>query len=138
MPSEGIVALDNGMHKIWLPETTEPMWRTRYRCPMRWPPWGAGLPSATMAAMLLPERRVLAVCGDGGFMTNSQEMETAVRLKLNLVILILEDSAYGMIRWKQAVDHFPNFGLTFFQDRKHGLERAFEAGGVHLVSIPID
>jgi hypothetical protein len=49
-----------------------------------------------------------------------QEMETAVRLKLNLVILILEDSAYGMIRWKQAVDHFPNFGLTFFQDRKHG------------------
>jgi thiamine pyrophosphate-dependent acetolactate synthase large subunit-like protein len=57
--------------------------------------------------------------GDGGFMMNSQ-METAVRLKLNLVILILEDSAYGMIRWKQAVDHFPNFGLTFFQDRKHG------------------
>jgi thiamine pyrophosphate-dependent acetolactate synthase large subunit-like protein len=80
-------------------------------------PWGAALPSAMMAAMLLPERRVLEVCGDGGFMMNSQEMETAVRLKLNLVILILEDSAYGMIRWKQAVDHFR---------------------GVHLVSIPID
>ncbi len=46
-------------------------------------------------------------------MMNSQEMETAVRLKLNVVILILEDSAYGMIRWKQAVDHFPDFGLTF-------------------------
>ena len=74
---------------------------------------GAGLPSAMMAAMLYPERRVLAVCGDGGFMMNSQEMETAVRLKLNLVVLILEDSAYGMIRWKQAVDSFPDFGLTF-------------------------
>ena len=74
---------------------------------------GAGLPSAMMAAMLYPERRVLAVCGDGGFMMNSQELETAVRLKLNLVVLILEDNAYGMIRWKQAVDQFPDFGLTF-------------------------
>ena len=68
---------------------------------------GAGLPSAMMAAMLHPQRRVMAVCGDGGFMMNSQEMETAVRLKLNLVVLILEDYAYGMIRWKQAVDNSP-------------------------------
>ena len=45
---------------------------------------GAGLPSAMMAAMLYPDRRVMAVCGDGGFMMNSQELETAVRLKLNL------------------------------------------------------
>src|SRR6202035_4961777 len=62
---------------------------------------------------LYPERRVMAVCGDGGFMMNSQEMETAVRLKLNLVVLVLDDGAYGMIRWKQAVDAFPDFGLTF-------------------------
>ena len=55
----------------------------------------------------------MAVCGDGGFMMNSQEMETAVRLKLNLVVMILNDSAYGMIRWKQAVDGFPDFGMTF-------------------------
>src|SRR5206468_2114132 len=60
-----------------------------------------------------PERRVLAVCGDGGFMMNSQELETAVRLKLNLVVLVLEDRAYGMIRWKQEVDAFPDFGLEF-------------------------
>ena len=57
--------------------------------------------------------RVLAVCGDGGFMMNSQELETAVRLRLNLVVLILHDDAYGMIRWKQAVDDFPDFGMTF-------------------------
>ncbi len=56
---------------------------------------------------------MLAVCGDGGFMMNSQEMETAVRLGLNLVVLILQDNAYGMIRWKQAADDFPDFGLTF-------------------------
>ena len=56
---------------------------------------------------------MLAVCGDGGFMMNSQELETAVRLKLNLVVLVLEDRAYGMIRWKQEVDGFSDFGLDF-------------------------
>jgi len=74
---------------------------------------GAGLPSAIAAALIHPDRRVLAVCGDGGFMMNSQELETAVRLKLNLVVLVLEDRAYGMIRWKQEVDTFPDFGLEF-------------------------
>jgi acetolactate synthase I/II/III large subunit len=120
---------------------------------------GAGLPSAMMAAILHPERRVLAVCGDGGFMMNSQELETAVRLGLNLVVLILDDSAYGMIRWKQAVDDFPDFGLTFGNPdfvqyaQAYGargwrvqatdeliptLEAAFKTGGVHLVAVPID
>jgi len=66
-----------------------------------------------MAAMLYPTRRVLAVCGDGGFMMNSQELETAVRLELNLVVLILQDNAYGMIRWKQAADGYPDFGMSF-------------------------
>jgi acetolactate synthase-1/2/3 large subunit len=120
---------------------------------------GAGLPSAMMASMLHPARRVLAVCGDGGFMMNSQEMETAVRLRLNLVVLILQDNAYGMIRWKQAVDSFADWGLTFGNpdfvkyaesygakgcqvDSADGLapalETAFEGGGVHLVAVPVD
>ena len=55
-----------------------------------------------MAAMHHPDRRVMAICGDGGFMMNSQELETAVRLGLNLVVTVLNDSSYGMIRWKQA------------------------------------
>jgi acetolactate synthase-1/2/3 large subunit len=120
---------------------------------------GAGLPSAIMAKLLYPGRRVLAVCGDGGFMMNSQELETTVRLGLDLVTLIIVDGAYGMIRWKQAVDGFPDFGMTFgnpdfvkyaesYGARGHqvraadelapALEAAFEAGGVHLVVAPID
>jgi acetolactate synthase-1/2/3 large subunit len=120
---------------------------------------GAGLPSAMMAAMLYPNRRVLAVCGDGGFMMNSQELETAARLKLNVVVLIPQDDAYGMIRWKQAVDGFADFGMTFGNPdfvayaRSFGvkgsrvesadglapaLEAAFAGGGVHLVAVPID
>ena len=92
-------------------------------------------------------------------MMNSQEMETAVRLGLNLVVLILEDGAYGMIRWKQAVDDFADFGMTFgnpdfvkyaeaygaeghrvgaTEELVPTLEAAFQAGGVHLVAVPID
>ena len=55
----------------------------------------------------------MAICGDGGFMMNSQEMETAVRLGLNLTVVILNDSSYGMIRWKQANMGFADWGLTY-------------------------
>jgi acetolactate synthase-1/2/3 large subunit len=159
MPPDGIVALDNGMYKIWFARN----YRTRVANTLlldnALATMGAGLPSAMVAAMLYPKRRVMAVCGDGGFMMNSQEMETAVRLKLNLVVLVIEDGAYGMIRWKQAVDGFPDFGMTFnnpdfvkyaeaygargtrveaIREFIPTLERAFVEGGVHLVAVPID
>ena len=113
MPEDGIVALDNGMYKIWFARNYRTWVPNTLLLDNALATMGAGLPSAMMAAMLYPERRVLAVCGDGGFMMNTQELETAVRLKLNLVVLILDDNAYGMIRWKQAVDDFADFGLTF-------------------------
>jgi acetolactate synthase I/II/III large subunit len=92
-------------------------------------------------------------------MMNSQELETATRLGLNLVVLILQDNAYGMIRWKQAVDSFADWGLTFGNpdfvkyaeaygakgsrvDSADGLipalEAAFAGGGVHVIAVPID
>ena len=110
MPEDGIVCLDNGMYKIWFARNYRTHVANTLLLDNALATMGAGLPSAMMAAILYPKRRVLAVCGDGGFMMNSQEMETAVRLGLNLVVLILEDSAYGMIRWKQAVDKFPDWG----------------------------
>ena len=69
---------------------------------------GIGVPGAIAAKLLYPKRRVVAVTGDGGFMMNSQELETAVRLKLPVVILIWRDNGYGVIRWKQQV----RFGRT--------------------------
>ncbi len=93
--------------------TTAPGSPTRCCSTTRSRPWARACPPAIMAALLYPDRRVMAVCGDGGFMMNSQELETAVRLKLNLVVLVIEDNAFGMIRWKQAVDGFPDFGMTF-------------------------
>ena len=159
MPEDGIVALDNGMYKIWFARNYRTWVANTLLLDNALATMGAGLPSAMMAAMLHKGRRVLAVCGDGGFMMNSQEMETAVRLRLDLVVLILQDDAYGMIRWKQAVDEFPDWGLTFGNPdfvkyaEAYGakgwrveatdalvptLEAAFAAGGVHLVAVPVD
>ena len=152
-------ALDNGMYKIWFARNYRTYVANTLLLDNALATMGAGLPSAMMAALLYPKRRVMAVCGDGGFMMNSQEMETAVRLRLNLVVLVLDDGAYGMIRWKQAVDAFPDFGLTFgnpdfvkyaeaygavghrvtaTEDLIPTLEAAFKMGGVHLVAVPID
>jgi acetolactate synthase-1/2/3 large subunit len=159
MPEDGIVCLDNGMYKIWFARNYRTHVANTLLLDNALATMGAGLPSAMMAAILHPERRVMAVCGDGGFMMNSQEIETAVRLGLNLVVVILNDSAYGMIRWKQAVDKFPDFGLTFgnpdfvryaeaygargsrvnaVEELLPTLEAAFAGGGVHLVDVPID
>nr|WP_294503052.1 acetolactate synthase large subunit [uncultured Rhodopila sp.] len=159
IPSDGIVALDNGMYKIWFARNYRTYVANTLLLDNALATMGAGLPSAMMASLMYPERRVMAVCGDGGFMMNSQELETAVRLGLNLVVLILDDGAYGMIRWKQAVDNFPDFGLTFGNPdfvkyaESYGakgtrvtatgdlipvLEAAFAGGGVHLVAVPID
>jgi acetolactate synthase-1/2/3 large subunit len=159
MPADGIVALDNGMYKIWFARNYRTPRSNTLLLDNALATMGAGLPSAMMASVLYPGRRVLSVCGDGGFMMNSQELETAVRLKLNLVVLILQDDAYGMIRWKQAVEKFADYGLTFgnpdfvkyadsygargarvesTEEFVPTLQAAFDAGGVHLVTAPID
>jgi acetolactate synthase-1/2/3 large subunit len=159
MPEDGMLTLDNGMYKIWFARNYRTRMANTLLLDNALATMGAGLPSGMAASMLYPKRRVMAVCGDGGFMMNSQELETAVRLKLNLVVLVLEDHAYGMIRWKQAVDHYEDFGMTFnnpdfvkyaesygakgsrvtnIADFKPTLERAFTEGGVQLVVVPID
>ena len=159
IPPDGIVALDNGMYKIWFARNYRTSVANTLLLDNALATMGAGLPSAIAASLIHPDRRVLAVCGDGGFMMNSQELETAVRLKLNLVVLVLEDRAYGMIRWKQEVDGFSDFGLDFGNPdfvayaKSYGasgsrvgkvselstmLEAAFREGGVHLVVAPID
>ena len=135
IPSDGIVCLDNGMYKIWFARNYRTYVANTLLLDNALATMGAGLPSAMMAKLLYPERRVLAVCGDGGFMMNSQELETAVRLELNLVVLILDDSSYGMIRWKQAVDSFPDLRPHLRQPRfrqiRRGLWRPRLAGERH-------
>ncbi|HYI02995.1 acetolactate synthase large subunit [Hyalangium sp.] len=159
MPEDGIVCLDNGMYKLWFARY--------YRC--RRPntllldnalaTMGAGLPSAIAAKLVHPQRKVLAVCGDGGFMMNSQELETAVRLRLDLTVVVVRDDGYGMIRWKQGEMGFPDFGMELGNPDfvryaeaygAHGhrpasaaefgstLSRCLDSGGVHVIDLPID
>jgi len=113
-----------------------------------------------MAAKLVyPERSVVTVCGDGGFMMNSQELETAVRLNLHIVVIILRDDAYGMIKWKQSNMGFNNYGLDYGNpdfvkyvesyggkgwriesagELKSVLEKCLAEPAVHLIDLPVD
>ncbi len=159
MPDDGIICLDNGVYKIWFARGYTAYRPNTVLLDNALATMGAGLPSAMMSAMLYPERKVMAICGDGGFMMNSQEMETAVRLGLNLTVLILNDSSYGMIRWKQANMGFEDFGLTYgnpdfvkyaeaYGAHGHRVESAAhlkeliahcrDTPGVHLIDCPVD
>ena len=159
MPHDGIICLDNGVYKIWFARGYTAYLPNTVLLDNALATMGAGLPSAMMSAMLYPERKVMAICGDGGFMMNDQEMETAVRLGLNLTVLILRDDAYGMIRWKQANMGFTDFGLTYgnpdfvkfaesFGAKGHRIESSEhlrevlkhcnETPGVHLIDCPVD
>ncbi|MEI7790275.1 MAG: acetolactate synthase large subunit [Alphaproteobacteria bacterium] len=159
MPSNGIICLDNGVYKIWFARNYRAHMPNTVLLDNALATMGAGLPSAMASSMVYPDRKVMAICGDGGFMMNSQEMETAVRLKLNITVLILNDNSYGMIRWKQANMGFKDWGLTYnnpdfvkyaeaYGAKGHRvtsakqlpelLKSCLDTPGVHLVDCPID
>ncbi|MBO9376098.1 acetolactate synthase large subunit [Sphingomonas histidinilytica] len=159
MPADGIICLDNGVYKIWFARNYPARQQNTVLLDNALATMGAGLPSAMASAMVYPDRKVMAICGDGGFMMNSQEMETAVRLGLNITVLILNDSSYGMIRWKQANMGFKDWGLTYgnpdfvkyaesYGAKGHRVESAehltkllkecLDTPGVHLIDCPVD
>ncbi|MFT7525384.1 MAG: acetolactate synthase-1/2/3 large subunit [Arenicella sp.] len=159
LDAKDIVTLDNGVYKIWFARNYECYEQNTLLLDNALATMGAGLPSAMMAKQLNPEQKVVSINGDGGFMMNSQELETAVRMELDLVVIILNDSAYGMIKWKQEGMGFNNFGLDFknpdfvkyaesfgahgYRPESHDefetmLDTALNAKGVHLIDLPID
>jgi acetolactate synthase-1/2/3 large subunit len=119
----------------------------------------SAMPGAIAAHIVHPQRQVLAICGDGGFMMNVQEMETAKRLNSNIVVMVWEDGGYGLIAWEQdnEFDHhtdlsFGNpdwlqlaqaFGwhghlLSRSRDLQDVLRQAFAESGPSLVVVPVD
>ncbi len=159
MPEDGIICLDNGMYKIWFARNYKAYQPNTILLDNALATMGAGLPSALGAAFVYPDRKIVAICGDGGFMMNSQELETAVRTKRNVTTLILRDDSYGMIRWKQGTAGFEDWGLEFgnpdfvayaesygakgyrverTDDLLTLLESCLEAGGVNVIEVPID
>jgi acetolactate synthase-1/2/3 large subunit len=159
LDDEDIVTLDNGVYKIWFARNYECRAPNTMLLDNALATMGAGLPSAMAAKQIHPNRKVVSINGDGGFMMNSQEIETAVRMGLDLVVIILNDSAYGMIKWKQEGVGFDNFGLDFNNPDfvkyaesfgAHGyraesdeqfksiLDTALNSKGVHIIDLPID
>ncbi|MER3329912.1 MAG: acetolactate synthase large subunit [Candidatus Kapaibacterium sp.] len=159
LPDDGIVTLDNGIYKIWFARNYKSYTRNSLLLDNALATMGAGLPSAMLAKLIYPDRKVISVCGDGGFMMNSQELETATRLGLNLVVIILNDNSYGMIKWKQEDMGFENYGLdyknpdfvkyaesygaighrpTSDEDLKLILSKCLNSDGVHVIDLAVD
>ncbi|MDY6974848.1 MAG: acetolactate synthase large subunit [Pseudomonadota bacterium] len=159
MPDNGIVTLDNGIYKIWFARNYPAFHPNTLLLDNALASMGAGLPSAIAAKLVNPQAPVLSVCGDGGFMMNSQEIETAVRLNLDLVVIILRDDAYGMIKWKQANMEFDEFGLDYGNPNFvkyaqsygaqgwrvddtdvliHMVDKCLNTKGVHIIDCPVD
>ncbi|MEL1264825.1 acetolactate synthase large subunit [Pseudoxanthomonas putridarboris] len=159
MGEQDFVCLDNGIYKLWFARNYRAARPNTLLLDNALATMGAGLPSAMAAALLHPERKVLAVCGDGGFMMNSQELETCMRLGLNLTVLVLRDDAMGMIRWKQEEMGFADYAMTMgnpdfvkyaesYGARGHRPESAeafapllaqcLARDGVDLIDLPVD
>jgi len=153
-----IITLDNGLYKLWFARNYPALAPNTLLLDNALASMGAGLPSAIAAKMVHPERRVVAVCGDGGFMMSGAELETAHRLGLDLVVIVLRDDALGMIKAKQNDLGFRDYGLDFDnpdlvqyaqafgargvrieateQFAQH-LDKAFEGGGIWLLDVPL-
>lgn len=159
MGPHDILLSDVGAHKMWIAR--------HYHChepntcliPNGFCSMGFALPGAIAAARVHPDRRVMAICGDAGFMMNVQEMETARRLDSNITVMVWEDNAYGLIAWKQANEFGKHTDLSFGNpdwlkladafgwnghhiarsaDLRAGLEAALSEAGPSLVVVPID
>ncbi len=159
MAPADILISDVGAHKLWLGRLFPAYEPGTIIISNGFATMGIGLPGAIAAGLAMPERRVVTVCGDGGFLMNVQEMETATRLGVRVVAVVWVDGAYGVIGWKQerryghtTAIHFGNpdwddlaraFGWSHRQATDGpaltaALEAAFAGDGPALVTVPID
>ncbi len=110
---EDMLISDVGMHKLWISRMFPAHEPNTVMIANGLAGMGFALPCAIAAKMVHPERKVVAVSGDGGFLMNCQELETAVRLRTPVVNVIWEDHRYGVIQWKQDKKFGRHFGVDF-------------------------
>ncbi len=159
LKKDGIVVVDVGAHKMWMARMFRAERPNTCIISNGFASMGIALPGAIAAAWKYPDRQVVAVSGDAGVLMNIQELETAVRLGVNMVVLIWNDAGYGLIEWKQqrqfgrsAHVHFQNpdfvqlarsFGAHGHRIEHAGsllptLKAALNTPGVHLIDCPVD
>ena len=156
---DDIVVSDVGAHKIWVARLYQAYEPNTVIISNGFAAMGIALPGAIAAKLVHPDRKVVALCGDGGFLMNSQELETAKRIGANIVVVVWRDDAYGLIDWKQRnefgrpfavefgnpdlVAYARSFGIAGFRAESAGdlyptLMRALETDGPAVVEVPID
>jgi acetolactate synthase-1/2/3 large subunit len=159
MGPEDVLLSDVGAHKMWIARYYQCHEPNTCLIPNGFCSMGFALPGAIAASRVHPDRRILAICGDAGFLMNVQEMETAKRLGSRFVAMVWEDHAYGLIAWKQQGTFGRHTDLSFGNpdwlslasafgwsghrveksvELRATLERAFDEDGPSLVVIPID
>jgi acetolactate synthase-1/2/3 large subunit len=129
MAPEDILVSDVGAHKLWLGRLFPAYEPNTVIISNGFATMGVALPGAIAAKLAMPERRCVAVAGDGGFLMNVQEMETAARLGLPVVVVLWVDGAYGVIGWKQERRFGRTHAIHFGNPEFDALSRAF--GWVH-------
>jgi acetolactate synthase-1/2/3 large subunit len=156
---EDIVVSDVGAHKIWVARLYQAYEPNTVVISNGFASMGIALPGAIAAALVHPDRKVVALCGDGGFLMNSQELETARRVGARVCVVVWRDDGYGLIDWKQRnefgrpfgvefgnpdlVAYAQSFGLPGFRagtadELLPTLGRALDVDGPSLVEVPID
>jgi acetolactate synthase I/II/III large subunit len=156
---DDIVVSDVGAHKIWVARLYQAYEPNTVIISNGFASMGIALPGAIAAKLVHPDRKVVALCGDGGFLMNSQELETAKRIGAGVVVVIWRDNGYGLIDWKQRnafgrpfavefgnpdfVDFARSFGIPGFRANSADelyptLMRALELPGPSVIDVPID
>ncbi len=134
MGREDILISDVGTHKLWIARTYPAYEPNTVLISNGFAAMGFALPAAISAKLVHPERKVVAVSGDGGFLMNAQELETARRLALAIVNVIFRDGAYNLIQWKQQAHLGRESGVRFGNPDFVELARAFGATGYRVES----
>jgi acetolactate synthase-1/2/3 large subunit len=131
---DDVVVSDVGAHKLWVAKRLATRKPNTVIISNGFAAMGIGLPGAIAAKLARPERRVVTVTGDGAFLMNVQELETAVRLRLAFVVLIFRDDGYGVIRWKQERQFGRTAGVEFGNPDFVALARSFGCEGVKITA----
>ena len=156
---DDLVICDVGAHKVWTARLYQAYEPNTVIISNGFAAMGISVPGAIAASLVHPERKVVALTGDGAFLMNSQELETAKRVGANITVVVWRDDGYGLIDWKQRNEFGRSFGVGFgnpdlvayaqsfgipgfrpgsSQDLYPTLMRALAVDGPSLVDVPID
>lgn len=113
LENDDIVALDNGLYKVWFARNYRTYSPNTLLLDNALATMGAGVASGLEAKRINPDKNVVVVTGDGGLVMNLGDLETVVRLELDLTIIVLNNGSYGMIKWKQVGADMQPWGLDF-------------------------